>query len=110
MVKNNKKKKFARSVNYDSWLIKRLKDHNLAVAYLNGALEEVKKGENDSLDLLLMALKNVIKAQGGFTKISKKAGLGRESLYKTVSKEGNPEFRTINSLTNALGLDLRFVK
>ena len=28
------------------------------------------------------------------SKVAKKAGLGRESLYKALSPEGNPEFGT----------------
>ncbi|MCX5848584.1 MAG: putative addiction module antidote protein, partial [Deltaproteobacteria bacterium] len=33
-------------------------------------------------------------------------GLGRESLYKALSPEGNPEFSTILKVVNALGLHL----
>ena len=34
-------------------------------------------------------------------------GLGRESLYKALSGEGNPSFATILKVTRALGLQLR---
>ena len=40
----------------------------------------------------------------GMSKIAKKAGLSRESLYKALSKEGNPEFGTIIRVMHALGL------
>jgi probable addiction module antidote protein len=40
------------------------------------------------------------------TKISKKTGLGRESLYKTLSKEGNPELATVIKVLDAVGLKL----
>jgi probable addiction module antidote protein len=40
------------------------------------------------------------------TKIAKKTGLGRESLYKALSTNGNPEFATILKVINSLGLKL----
>ena len=38
------------------------------------------------------------------SQIAKKAGLSRESLYKALSTEGNPEFATIIRVMHALGL------
>jgi probable addiction module antidote protein len=38
--------------------------------------------------------------------IARKAGLGRESLYKALSPEGNPEFATVLKVVKALGLRL----
>ncbi len=35
------------------------------------------------------------------------AGLSRESLYKALSREGNPEFATVMKVIRALGLKLR---
>jgi hypothetical protein len=43
------------------------------------------------------------------THISRQAGLGRESLYKALSPEGNPEFATILKVIKALGLQLHVV-
>jgi probable addiction module antidote protein len=40
------------------------------------------------------------------TQIAKDAGLGRESLYKALSPDGNPEFATIMKVIAALGLEL----
>ncbi|MFH1832298.1 MAG: addiction module antidote protein [bacterium] len=104
-----KTKKSSPSIPYNEWLIEKLKDHDLAVAYLNNALEQSTDGDSESLELFLIALRNVIESRGGVTKIAKKAKLGRESLYKTVSEKGNPEFKTITALTHALGLELRFI-
>ncbi|NCJ06004.1 putative addiction module antidote protein [Synechococcales cyanobacterium C] len=42
----------------------------------------------------------------GMTQISRDTGLGRESLYKTLSVEDNPEFATILKVFQALGLQL----
>lgn len=97
----------ARSKNYQEWLIKKLKDHDEAVAYLNAALEESFKGDEESQHLFLMALRNVAEAQGGIGNLAKKAQIGRESLYKTLSEKGNPKWHTLISLINSLGLNLR---
>jgi probable addiction module antidote protein len=41
-----------------------------------------------------------------FTQIARETGLGRESLYKALSIEGNPEFATVLKVVRALGLRL----
>jgi len=69
------------------------------VAYLEAALEE-----NDPR-LIAAALGDIARAKG-MTQIAKKTGLGRESLYKALSAEGNPEFSTVLKVIAALGLQL----
>ena len=69
-------------------------------AYLEAALEE-----GDSA-LIAAALGDIARAKG-MTQIAKETGLGRESLYKALSSEGNPEFATILKVIHALGLRLR---
>lgn len=98
----------ARSKKYEDWLIERLKDHDEAIAYLNAALEESLDGTKESKKVLMMAIRNVVEAQGGIGKIAKKTHLGRESLYKTLSEKGNPELNTILLITNSLGIKLCF--
>nr|MBL8456488.1 putative addiction module antidote protein [Zoogloeaceae bacterium] len=43
----------------------------------------------------------------GMTQLAQDTGLGRESLYKALSGEGNPSFGTILKVMRALGLELR---
>jgi len=43
----------------------------------------------------------------GMTQIAEHAGLSRESLYKALSGDGNPQFETIFRVLTALGLRLR---
>ncbi|OJX38235.1 MAG: putative addiction module antidote protein [Chloroflexi bacterium 44-23] len=43
----------------------------------------------------------------GMTYIAKQTGLGRTSLYKALSSEGNPDFATILKVVNALGMRLQ---
>jgi DNA-binding phage protein len=47
------------------------------------------------------------KSNKGMTQISRDTGLGRESLYKALSVEGNPGFATILKVFQALGLRLQ---
>lgn len=68
-------------------------------AYLEAALEE-----NDP-KLVAAALGDIARAKG-MTQIAQKTGLGRESLYKALSAEGNPELSTILKVMEALGLTL----
>ena len=52
------------------------------------------------------ALGDVARAKG-MSQIAWTAGLGRESLYKALSTEGNPEFATVLKVMRALGLKLK---
>jgi probable addiction module antidote protein len=45
----------------------------------------------------------------GMSRIAKKAGLGRESLYKSLSKDGNPSFVTVAKIVQALGFRFALV-
>jgi probable addiction module antidote protein len=56
--------------------------------------------------LVAAALGDVARAKG-MSQIAKTAGLGRESLYKALSREGNPEFATVLKVMRALGLKLK---
>ena len=69
------------------------------VAYLNAALED------GDLALIVAALGDIARAKG-MAQVASEAGLGRESLYKSLSPTGNPEFATILKVLNTLGLQL----
>ena len=73
-------------------------DEDMA-AYLEACLEEA----GDDAAFIAKALGNIARAKG-MTQLSKDTGLGRESLYKALSGEGNPSFATILKVTHALGL------
>lgn len=97
----------ARSKKHQDFLLEQLRDHDFAVAYLNEALSESLKGDEESQQLFLVALRNVADAQGGIRALAKKANVGRESLYKTLSGTGNPKWHTLASLVIALRLNLK---
>ncbi len=88
------------TANYQEALIGSLKDPQEALAYLNAALEE-----NDMPEVFLLALRNVAEAHN-IRKLSEETKLNRESLYKLLSKKGNPELRSLYPILNALGLKL----
>lgn len=92
---------------WNELLIERLKDKEEALAYLNAALEDTKDGSEESQKILLVALGNMAKAQGGFSELSEKSGFGRESLYKALSKRGNPRWVTMTNLISAMGFELK---
>jgi probable addiction module antidote protein len=67
--------------------------------YLEAAIED------GDPSLISAALGDIARAKG-MTRIARKAGLGRESLYKALSPNGNPEFATVLKVVRALGLRL----
>jgi probable addiction module antidote protein len=96
-----------KSRSYQEELIKVLKDHDEAVAYLNAALEESMKGDNESQELFLRVLRNVAEAQGGLGKLAKKVHTRRENPYRILSEGGNPELKTFIMLLVAMGFSLK---
>lgn len=71
-------------------------------AYLEAALED------GDPSLVVAALGDIARSKG-MTNIARETGLGRESLYKALSIEGNPEFATVLKVLPSLGLRLQVV-
>jgi probable addiction module antidote protein len=61
--------------------------------------------ETEDPELIAHALGVVSRAKG-MTEVARKTGLSRESLYKALSAEGNPEFATIIKVMRALDLKI----
>ena len=61
--------------------------------------------ETDNLDLLLFALGDVARARG-MVRVTKDAGLGRESLYMAFAPVATPRFDTVLKVAKALGVRL----
>jgi probable addiction module antidote protein len=68
-------------------------------AYLQAAFED------GDPSLVVHALGNIARARG-MTQIARETGLSRESLYKALSPDGNPEFAPILKVVQALGIEL----
>ena len=76
-----------------------LKTDTARVLYMNECLK-------DSDPAFIADAIGVIARSRGMTQIAKEAEVSRESLYKSLSKKGNPEFATILKLMAALDLTL----
>jgi len=77
---------------YKEHLLKALQDPEEAAAYLDACLED------EDPHVFLLALKDVAEARGGMGKLSKDSSLNRQSLYRTLSKTGNPKMANIFSI------------
>jgi len=78
-----------------------LKTDEDIVMYLEACLEEA----GDDAAFIAKALGTIARAKG-MSQLAKDTGLGRESLYKALSGEGNPSFATILKVIAALGVQL----
>lgn len=87
-----------RTKNYHAWLVRRLAEPREAERYLKVAMA-------DSPGMFLKALRNVAEANR-MARVAEGAGVNRESLYKSLSEEGNPRFDTLNSVLDTLGIAL----
>jgi probable addiction module antidote protein len=86
-----------RSRSYQEYLLQALQDPEEAAAYLSAALED----GNDKV--FLLALRNVVEASVGMAELAHKTDRNRESLYKTLSNQGNPHLSSIRSILSGLG-------
>lgn len=77
-----------------------LRDRKFAADYLAACLDSGK------VETFLIGLRNVVNANGGLGNLSRSVKLGRESMYKSLSKTGNPRFATVQEVLHALGFQL----
>jgi probable addiction module antidote protein len=70
-------------------------------AYLEACIEEA----NGDAAFIAKALGDIARAKG-MSQVARDSGLSRESLYKALSGERNPNFDTILKVVAALGLKL----
>jgi probable addiction module antidote protein len=90
------------SVSHDLMMKKKLQnDPEFAALYLKAAIEDT-----DEPKVLLIALRRITEARGGFAKVARAAGIERESLHRALSARGNPRLSTLVAVTKAIGLKL----
>ena len=77
-----------------------LKSKEAREAYLNAAFED------GDPSVIAAALGDIARAEG-MSKVAKRAGLGRESLYEAVSPAGTPALVTILKVMKAVDIGLR---
>ncbi|WP_395405265.1 DNA-binding protein [Pseudoduganella sp. UC29_106] len=76
------------------------KDPALAAEYLNDVL-----ATGDEVDLM-MALRYLSNAFGGVQEVARRADANPNTMYRTLSKQGNPSLKTLRAVLNAMGLRL----
>lgn len=86
--------------NYKEHLLKSLQDPTEAAAYLDAYLDD------EDPHVFLLALKDVAEARGGMTKLSKSTSLNRQTLYRTLSRAGNPKLTSIRNVLSSLKMEL----
>jgi probable addiction module antidote protein len=90
-----------KTVSYKEILQRKLDDPETAAEYLTACYEE-------GPEVFLIGLRDVVEAQGGVARAAKLSKLNRESLYRVVSRKGNPRLSSLASILSALGLKLAF--
>ena len=91
-----------RSVNYQDLKLIRLKDPKYAKLYLETALEDTREDGNH--EAFLLALRDVVEAQGVIQEVDKNDTKPKQSFYHTVSEEGSPRLETLDRVLKTLGL------
>lgn len=88
------------NVKHDDWLMEKLQNAEFAAEYLNAA------SEDDDPQSYLTALRQVVEARGGIAAVADKTSLSKETLYRTLSAQGNPTIKTQMAVLNAVGLKM----
>lgn len=83
------------------------KDPGFAAEYLKAALESLDNPEDRSASLIM--LRTLAEAYGGLGAVAAKAGISRESLYRSLSPKGNPTLKTLVAVLSTMGLSLSVV-
>lgn len=85
---------------YDEFLLEDLQDLDEAAAYLTACFE-------DSEAVFLQGLRKVAEAHGGVSALASKSKLNRESLYRMLSEDGNPQLSSLSAVLGSMGLRLQ---
>ncbi|MBM3883989.1 MAG: putative addiction module antidote protein [Verrucomicrobia bacterium] len=83
---------------YRDDLLVRLRDPDYAAEYLNQVLAD------KDARAFLIALRDVVEATGGVGQLAEKVRTKRQSLYKVLSRRGNPTLNTLQQILEPIGL------
>jgi probable addiction module antidote protein len=94
---------------HHEWEVQELRrDREFAVEYLIASMEALDNPEERAGGLL--ALRAVAEAYGGLGAVAAQAGISRESLYRALSRKGNPTLKTLLAVLKTVGLRLSVVE
>ena len=88
-----------RDSSFDDYMTESMKDPTEAAAYIEAVMEL------DDPAALLVALRHVAKAHG-MAEVARRANVGEKTLFKSLSKNGNPTIATVHKVLHAVGLRL----
>lgn len=86
---------------FKDYHIEQLRDPEDAKIYLSVALEDFEK--NEDTDAFLLAVRDVVEAQGGMSKLAERVRLTDEGLHQVLSENGNPQLNTMRKILHELG-------
>lgn len=104
-VKITAKKTYKDLPKFENYLLSKLKNKRHATLYLQEALSDYQ--EHGDAEVLMLAFRHIAQAQGGIALLAKKAHLNEKTLYRTLSKSGNPRLDTVWKLFSVLGFRLK---
>ena len=93
------------TASYEDNLLERLKDPELAQAYLEAAVESYEKEGNT--EALLLAMRDVAEAQGGIGQLAKRTAISRQHLYDILASKHNPRLDNWLNILSGLGFRVR---
>lgn len=76
------------------------KDPSYAAAYLDTVLADGDQEE------ILLTVRYMTKAFGGIHTIAEKSDLNRNTLYRTLSNQGNPSLSSLSAILRTMGMRL----
>jgi probable addiction module antidote protein len=85
---------------YRENLLESLRNPEEAAHYLSACLDD------EDPRVFLLALRDVADAHGGIRALSQDARLNRESLYRMLSRSGNPSLDSLAAVLKAFGMQL----
>jgi probable addiction module antidote protein len=75
--------------------------------YLNAAVGEAIA--EDDFSYITHAIGVIARAKG-MSELARQAGVGRESLYRSLSTDGNPSFSTVARVLRTMGVSMQFAR
>lgn len=101
----NKEAILKHTASYKDILLERLKDPELAQAYLEAAVESYE-GDGNS-QALLLAMRDVAEAQGGIDELARRTSVSRQHLYDILASTHNPSLDDWLHILSGLGFRVR---
>lgn len=103
MIKKTKKLQAASLPDFKNWQDDYYKNNPAEIALLEKELvSEFNNTPNMPVEVLLGSLRRISELYG-MAKLARQTKLNRESLYRALSKNGNPTVRTLDKVAACMG-------